>query len=136
MNTEMTSDLDSYFNDNKIFKPRAYSPLIGNGVEKAYFNAWKSYGISSYDITGVERTMNKQQTVGAYASDLPAFDKSKLLTRLFVSQTGGEIVTEEEKANYYGRSFLTPFNSLEAALDYINEARERKWLMTIPTSRF
>ena len=123
MNTEMTSDLDSYFNDNKIFKPRAYSPLIGNGVLKAYFNAWKSYGISSYDITGKERTMNKQQTVGAYASDLPAFDKSKLLTRLFVSQTGGEIVTEEEKEKYYGRSFLTPFNSLEAALDYINEAR-------------
>ena len=123
MNTEMTSDLDSYFNDNKIFKPRAYSPLIGNGVEKAYFNAWKSYGISSYDITGKERTMNKQQTVGAYASDLPAFNKTKLLTRLFVSQTGGEIVTEEEKEKYYGRSFLTPFNSLEAALDYINEAR-------------
>ena len=126
MNTEMTSDLDSYFNDNKIFKPRAYSPLIGNGVEKAYVNAWKKYGISNYDITGKERTMTKQQTAGAYASDLPAFDKNKLLKRLFVSQTGGEIVTEEEKAKYYGRSFLTPFNSLEAALDYINEAREKK----------
>ncbi len=25
-----------------------------------------------------------------------------------------------------GRSFLTPFNSLEAALDYINEAREER----------
>lgn len=126
MNTEMTSDLDSYFNDNKIFKPRAYSPLIGNGVEKEYVNAWKNYGISSYDITGKERTMTKQQTAGAYASDLPAFDNTKLLKRLFVSQTGGEIVTEEEKAKYYGRSFLTPFNSLEAALDYINEAREKK----------
>ncbi len=126
MNTEMTSDLDSYFNDNKIFKPRAYSPLIGNGVEKAYVNAWKKYGISNYDITGKERTMTKQQTAGAYTSDLPAFDKNKLLKRLFVSQTGGEIVTEEEKAKYYGRSFLTPFNSLEAALDYINEAREEK----------
>ena len=126
MNTEMTSDLDSYFNDNKIFKPRAYSPLIGNGVEKAYVNAWKKYGISNYDITGKERTMTKQQTAGAYASDLPAFNKEKLLKRLFVSQTGGEIVTEEEKAKYYGRSFLTPFNSLEAALDYINEAREEK----------
>ena len=123
MNTEMTSDLDSYFNDNKIFKPRAYSPLIGNGVEKEYVNAWKDYGISSYDITGKERTMTKQQTAGAYTSDLPAFDDTKLLKRLFVSQTGGEIVTEEEKAKYYGRSFLTPFNSLEAALDYINEAR-------------
>lgn len=123
MNTEMTSDLDSYFNDNKIFKPRAYSPLIGNGVEKEYVNAWKNYGISSYDITGKERSMTKQQTAGAYTSDLPAFDKDKLLKRLFVSQTGGEIVTEEEKAKYYGRSFLTPFNSLEAALDYINEAR-------------
>lgn len=126
MNTEMTSDLDSYFNDNKIFKPRAYSPLIGNGVEKAYVNAWKNYGISNYDITGKERSMTKQQTAGAYTSDLPAFDKNKLLKRLFVSQTGGEIVTEEEKAKYYGRSFLTPFNSLEAALDYINEAREER----------
>lgn len=126
MNTEMTSDLDSYFNDNKIFKPRAYSSLIGNGVEKEYVNAWKKYGISSYDITGKERNMTKQQTAGAYTSDLPEFDNTKLLKRLFVSQTGGEIVTEEEKAKYYGRSFLTPFNSLEAALDYINEAREKK----------
>ena len=125
MNTEMTSDLDSYFNDNKIFKPRAYSSLIGNGVEKEYVKAWKNYGISSYDITGKERNMTKQQTAGAYTSDLPAFDDTKLLKRLFVSQTGGEIVTEEEKAKYYGRSFLTPFNSLEAALDYINEAREK-----------
>lgn len=124
MNTEMTSDLDSYFNDNKIFKPRAYSPLIDNGVLEEYVTAWKDYGISSYDITGKERTMTKQQTAGAYTSDLPAFDNTKLLKRLFVSQTGGEIVTEEEKAKYYGRSFLTPFNSLEAALDYINEARE------------
>lgn len=124
MNTEMTSDLDSYFNDNKIFKPRAYSPLIGNGVEEKYVNAWKDYGISSYDITGKQRNMTKQQTAGAYTSDLPEFDNTKLLRRLFVSQTGGEIVTEEEKAKYYGRSFLTPFNSLEAALDYINEARE------------
>ena len=125
MNTEMTSDLDSYFNDNKIFKPRAYSPLIGNGVLEEYVTAWKDYGISSYDITGKERNMTKQQTAGAYTSDLPAFDNTKLLKRLFVSQTGGEIVTEEEKAKYYGRSFLTPFNSLEAALDYINEAREK-----------
>lgn len=126
MNTEMTSDLDSYFNDNKIFKPRAYSPLIGNGAEEKYVNAWKDYGISSYDITGKQRTMTKQQTAGAYTSDLPEFDNTKLLKRLFVSQTGGEKVTEEEKAKYYGRSFLTPFNSLEAALDYINEARRDK----------
>lgn len=125
MNTEMTSDLDNYFNDNKIFKPRAYSPLIGNGVWEEYVTAWKNYGISDYDITGKERSMTKQQTAGAYTSDLPAFDNTKLLKRLFVSQTGGEIVTEEEKAKYYGRSFLTPFNSLEAALDYINEAREK-----------
>lgn len=125
MNTEMTSDLDNYFNDNKIFKPRAYSSLIGNGVEKEYVNAWKNHGISSYDITGKERDMTKQQTAGAYTSNLPAFDNTKLLKRLFVSQTGGEKVTEEEKAKYYGRSFLTPFNSLEAALDYINEARTK-----------
>lgn len=100
--------------------------MIDNGVLEDYITAWKKYGISSYDITGKERNITKQQTAGAYTSNLPAFDNTKLLKRLFVSQTGGEIVKEEEKAKYYGRSFLTPFNSLEAALDYINEARREK----------
>lgn len=126
MNTEMTSDWESYFKNQIYYVPRAYSPLIGNGVDKAYIEAWKNYGISDYDITGKTRTLSERQTAGAFALELPTFDKNKLLTRLFVSQEGGELVKDADIQKYYGRSFLTPFNSLDAALDYINEARKQK----------
>ena len=126
MNTEMTSDWESYFKNQTYYVPRAYSPLIGNGVDKAYIEAWKNYGISDYDITGKTRTLSERQTAGAFALELPTFDKNKLLTRLFVSQEGGELVNDADIQKYYGRSFLTPFNSLDAALDYINEARKQK----------
>ena len=125
MNTEMTSDWESYFKNQTYYVPRAYSPLIGNGVDKAYIEAWKNYGISDYDITGKTRTLSERQTAGAFALELPTFDKNKLLTRLFVSQEGGELVKDADIQKYYGRSFLTPFNSLDAALDYIKEAREK-----------
>lgn len=126
MNTEMTSDWESYFKDQTYYVPRAYSPLIGNGVDKSYVEAWKDYGISDYDITGKTRTLSERQTAGAFALELPTFDKNKLLTRLFVSQEGGELVKDADIQKYYGRSFLTPFNSLDAALDYINEARKQE----------
>ena len=126
MNTEMSSDWESYFKNQTYYVPRAYSPLIGNGVDKSYVEAWKDYGISDYDITGKTRTLSERQTAGAFALELPTFDKNKLLTRLFVSQEGGELVNDADIQKYYGRSFLTPFNSLDAALDYINEAREKK----------
>ena len=125
MNTEMSSDWESYFKDQNYYVPRAYSPLIGNGVDKAYVEAWKNYGISDYDITGKTRTLSERQTAGAFALDLPTFDTTKLLRRLFVSQEGGELVNDADIQKYYGRSFLTPFNSLDAALDYIKEAREK-----------
>lgn len=126
MNTEMTSDWESYFKDQTYYVPRAYSPLIGNGVDKSYVEAWKKYGISDYDITGKTRTLSERQTAGAFALKLPTFDNTKLLTRLFVSQEGGELVNDADIQKYYGRSFLTPFNSLDAALDYIEEARKQK----------
>lgn len=126
MNTEMTSDWESYFKDQTYYVPRAYSPLIGNGVDKSYVEAWKKYGISDYDIRGKTRTLSERQTAGAFALELPTFDEKKLLTRLFVSQEGGELVNDANIQKYYGRSFLTPFNSLDAALDYINEARKQE----------
>ena len=134
MNTEMSSDWESYFKNQTYYVPRAYSPLIGNGVDKAYIEAWKDYGISDYDITGKTRTLSKRQTAGAFALELPTFDTTKLLRRLFVSQEGGELVNDEDIQKYYGRSFLTPFNSLDAALDYIEEAR--KQIVAAATTRF
>lgn len=125
MNTTMTSDLDTYFASNGYYYPRAYSPLIGNGIGAAYIAGWKSYGVSDYDILGNTIHLSKRQTAGAYALDLPEINKDKLLTRLFVSNEGGEEVSDELKQKYYGRSFLTPFNSLDAALDYIEEVRKQ-----------
>ena len=125
MNTTMTSDLDTYFASNGYYYPRAYSPLIGNGIGTTYITGWKSYGVSNYDILGNTRHLSKRQTAGAYALDLPEINKDKLLTRLFVSNEGGEEVSDELKQKYYGRSFLTPFNSLDAALDYIEEVRKQ-----------
>lgn len=125
MNTTMTSDLDTYFASNGYYYPRAYSPLIGNGIGAAYIAGWKSYGVSDYDILGNTRHLSKRQTAGAYALDLAEINKDKLLTRLFVSNEGGEEVSDELKQKYYGRSFLTPFNSLDAALDYIEEVRKQ-----------
>ena len=125
MNTTMTSDLDTYFASNGYYYPRAYSPLIGNGIDAAYIAGWKSYGVSAYDILGNTRHLSKHQTAGAYALNLPEINKDKLLTRLFVSNEGGEEVSDELKQKYYGRSFLTPFNSLDAALDYIEEVRKQ-----------
>ena len=126
MNTEMSSDWESYFKDETYYVPRAYSPLISNGVDKAYIEAWKDYGISDFDITGKTRTLRERQTAGAFALELPTFDTTKLLRRLFVSQEGGELVNDADIQKYYGRSFLTPFNSLDAALDYIKEARKKE----------
>ena len=125
MNTTMTSDLDTYFASNGYYYPRAYSPLIGNGIEAAYIEGWQSYGVSGYDILGNTRHLSERQTAGAYALDLPEINKDKLLTRLFVSNEGGEEVSDKLKHQYYGRSFLTPFNSLDAALDYIEEVRKQ-----------
>lgn len=125
MNTEMTSDLNTYFASKGYYYPRAYSPLIGNGIDTKYIEGWKSYGVSNYDILGNTRHLSKRQTAGAYALDLPEINKDKLLTRLFVSNEGGEEVSDELKQKYYGRSFLTPFNSLDAALDYIEEVRKQ-----------
>lgn len=42
MNTTMTSDLDTYFASNGYYYPRAYSPLIGNGIDAAYIAGWKA----------------------------------------------------------------------------------------------
>ena len=125
MNTKMTGDWDTYFASYGYYYPRAYSPLIGNGIDTEYIKGWKSYGVSDYDILGNTRHLSNRQTAGAYALDLPKIDKDKLLTRLFVSNEGGEEVSDVLKQKYYGRSFLTPFNSLDAALDYIEEVRKK-----------
>ncbi len=124
-NTEMTSDLTTYFANSGEYYPRAYSPLVGNGVTSEYATAWSNMGICLYDLMGVARNLNGRLTAGCYAMALPAIQEGRLLLRLFVSNEGGEDVSDEDKQEYIGRSFLTPFNSLDAALDYIKEVRTK-----------
>ena len=122
-NTSMTSDFDTYFATAGEFYPRPYSPLINNGVTKAYQRLWEHLGVADHDVKGVHRGSKDRLTVGAYAMVLPDVDDNVLLTRLFVSADGGAEVADDVKAKYIGRSFYTPFNSLDAAISYINHAR-------------
>ena len=128
-NTEMTNDLETYFSDNGTFIPRAYSSLIGQGVTTDYNNHWiQTAGVLTYDILGHDRQTanNARLTAGAYGMATLTRSPNQLLTRLFVSEKGGKDVSDEVKQKYLGRSFYTPFNSLDAALDYIREVRKTK----------
>ena len=123
-NTEMTSDLDTYFTSTGEYLPRPYSPLIENGVPSTYYQLWRSLGVSAYDMLGETRGTTTRLTAGAYAMTIPKVNTNILLTRLFVSNDGGAEVSAELKGKYVGRSFYTPFNSLDAALAYIKQARK------------
>ena len=128
-NREMESDMDTYFTSNGEYYPRPYSVLVEGGVEVAYYQAWaKLAGVLLYDILGIDRNSKTggQVTAGAYAMTLPFKDTKSLLKRLFVSNNGGAEVSAEVKQKYLGRSFYTPFNTLDAALAYINKMRETK----------
>ena len=128
-NSEMTSDAETFFTDTETFRPRAYSPLVGQGVTTAYYTAWiQQAGILSYDILGNEQNTitNERITAGCYAMDALVRDTTTLITRLFVSADGGANVSDAVKRQYLGRSFKTPFNNLDAALDYIRKVRKTK----------
>ena len=131
-NTSMDGDEETYFMSSGGYYPRPYSPLVENGVLASYYKGWTQIGVLPYDILGVTRkTMANETdqttrlTAGAYAMSLPSMNTDAVLKRLFVSIDGGtDQVSDEEKQKYLGRSFYTPFNSLDAALAYIKEVRE------------
>lgn len=128
-NREMESDMDTYFTSNGEYYPRPYSVLVEGGVSVDYYQAWaKLAGVLLYDVLGVDRNSKAggQVTAGAYAMTLPFKDTNSLLKRLFVSNDGGAEVSAEVKQKYLGRSFYTPFNTLDAALAYITKMRETK----------
>lgn len=131
-NTSMDDDEETYFMSSGGYYPRPYSPLVENGVLASYNHGWVKIGVLPYDILGVTRkTMTSENdqttrlTAGAYAMSLPSMNTNSVLKRLFVSVDGGtDQVSDEEKQKYLGRSFYTPFNSLDAALAYINQVRK------------
>lgn len=124
-NDRMESELLTYFSNVGEYYPRAYSPLIEQGVPVSYHKLWTLMGVPTYDLLGTPRGEGATNlTAGAYAMYAPKVPKGKLLRRMFVSAGGGAEVSSEDRAKYIGRSFYTPFNSLEAAIAYINNVRQ------------
>ena len=124
-NDRMESELLTYFSNVGEYFPRAYSPLIEQGVSVSYHKLWMLMGAPAYDMLGTVRGEGVTNlTAGAYALYAPKVPAGKLLRRLFVSADGGAEVSAEDRAKYIGRSFYTPFNSLEAAIAYINNVRQ------------
>jgi len=124
-NVKLESDANLYFTNDIEFYPRPYSILVEQGVESSYQQAWLSMGVQAWDLYGQDRNESKNLTAGCYALTLPTISTDKLLTTLYVSQNGGANISDEDKAKYLGRSFYTPFNSVDAALSYIKEARSK-----------
>lgn len=124
-NDRMESELLTYFSNVGEYYPRAYSPLVEQGVPVTYHRLWMQMGVPAYDMLGEVRGEGVTNlTAGAYAMYAPKVPEGKLLRRLFVSAGGGVEVSAEDRAKYIGRSFYTPFNSLEAAIAYINNVRQ------------
>lgn len=127
-NTEMSSDLDDYFNGEDEWLPRVYSVLVHHGIGYTYQGLWEQTGhVSSHDMTGTARRPDikgvSRLTAGAFAVNQAPVDYTNLVTRLFVAQNGGANASDEEMAKNIGRSFYTPFSSLDGALEYIRQVR-------------
>ncbi|MDO4159608.1 MAG: hypothetical protein Q4D41_04035, partial [Prevotellaceae bacterium] len=147
-NTEMTSETTTYFKGSTSvtaddgttvlytyvdYAPHPFSPLVNEGVMRKYHTIWMSEcNVLDYDMCGNDWTPTESQsngnvrlTAGAYAdnSDMPT---NVLVTRLFVSKTGGVLISDTARDKYIGRSFYTPLNSLDDALEYIRTMRSTK----------
>ncbi len=122
-NERIESDLNQYFTNDVEFYPRPYSKLVENGGDVKYQKAWLSMGVQAWDLYGQSRNESTKLTVGCYSLTLPTISTDKLLTTLYVSQNGGANISDDVKEKYMGRSFYTPFNSLDAALAYIKQVR-------------
>lgn len=127
-NNSMTSDLETYF-EGTNYIPLPYSTLVHNGISNNYQTAFQTgYQVADHDLRGTVRIVESATnclTAGCYAVHSPdiKFTEEALITRLFVSQNGGQDVDDATLSANYGRSFYTPFNSVGAALSYIRKAR-------------
>ena len=128
-NNSMESSLEQYFSGTN-WQPRAYSVLVHGGVGIDYQKLWQKCGIAAYDMRGVTVILangTNTITVGAFAVHTATAEDMKdvtLNTRIFVSLSGGVTVSAADQAKYIGRSFYTPYTSIDAALEYVRLARK------------
>ena len=130
-NTEMSADATRYFSSNDSFIPRELGPLVHSGLDNSLWDLLKSRSFAIHDMLGNEIIMashTNKLTGGCFAihvlDPIEDVNAETLFTRLFVSDKGSVYVNKDEAPKYMGRSFYTPFSSLDAALEYINKVRQ------------
>ena len=132
-NTEMSADATRYFSSDNSFIPRELGPLVHSGLDNSLWDLMKSRSFATRDMLGNEIIMashTNKLTGGCFAihvlDPIEDVNAETLFTRLFVSDKGSVYVNKDDAPKYMGRSFYTPFSSLDAALEYINKVRETK----------
>ena len=132
-NTEMSADATRYFSSNDSFIPRELGPLVHSGLDNSLWDLLKSRSFATHDMLGNDIIMashTNKLTGGCFAihvlGPIEDVNAETLFTRLFVSDKGSVYVDKDVAPKYMGRSFYTPFSSLDAALEYINKVRETK----------
>lgn len=132
-NTEMSADATRYFSSDNSFIPRELGPLVHSGLDNSLWDLMKSRSFATRDMLGNEIIMashTNKLTGGCFAihvlDPIEDVNATTLFTRLFVSDKGSVYVNKDDAPKYRGRSFYTPFSSLDAALEYINKVRETK----------
>lgn len=132
-NTEMSADATRYFSSDNSFIPRELGPLVHSGLDNSLWSLLESRSFATRDMLGNEIIMashTNKLTGGCFAihvlDPIEDVNAETLFTRLFVSDKGSVYVNKDVAPKYMGRSFYTPFSSLDAALEYINKVRETK----------
>lgn len=134
-NNVMESDGTKYFVDSETLKDyrlKEFSLLIKRGTLKVYHDSLEAeFNVAAQDMQGIDRVQNvpERLDVGAFAYDggiLPEITKENVFTRLFVNPANTVKLTDKERAiDFLGRSFFTPFATLNDALNYVNEVRKK-----------
>ncbi len=125
-NASMTGDSTVYFADS-YRRLKEFSPLVKHGVRDEYQDALAAeFGVSAQDVQGIDRNQQLERIdAGAFAYNGGVLPTS-FFKRLFVSQTANVKLEDDTKMmDYLGRSFYTSFSSLDDALAYIRQQREK-----------
>ena len=132
-NTTMESDGKKYFVDTdrlEDYRLKEFSLLINRGTPKIYQTELETvFGVTPQDMQDIARKQDAAERLdaGAFAYEggiLPDVTKD-VFTRLFVNPANEVKLAEGQKSiDFLGRSFYTPFATLNDALSYVKKVRE------------
>lgn len=144
-NTTMESDGKKYFVDTdrlEDYRLKEFSLLINRGTPKIYQTELETvFGVTPQDMQGIARKQDAAERLdaGAFAYEggiLPDVTKD-VFTRLFVNPANEVKLAEGQKSiDFLGRSFYTPFATLNDALSYVKKVREADGNEMYKTTQF